>query len=280
MNWQSLIAKIAPEDLALLTELLFAHQAQAVSHSECSTSPKIVEINALFEEDIDLDRLAPILKAALGKDKFFAYRIEKFKDKDWIEYFQQQYRPIKIAEGLWIVPAWCSPLEPEALNIMLTPGIAFGTGQHPTTKMCLRWLKKMIKNTDWVLDYGCGSGILGIAALKLGAQAAYGTDIDPQALLASQENARLNKVKFPVFHPTQLPDLKFNIILANIWFKVLIELIPTFKKYLKPQGYLVLSGINQQQASALRQHLTPWFYSEELWQEGEWCCLISRQYKN
>ncbi|KUJ82757.1 50S ribosomal protein L11 methyltransferase [Microbulbifer flavimaris] len=182
-------------------------------------------------------------------------RWEQLEDKDWEREWMSHYQPIQCGERLWICPSWCEPPQPGAVNLMLDPGLAFGTGTHPTTFLCLQWLAREPVDNKSAIDFGCGSGILGIAALLLGASEARGTDIDPQALLASRDNAARNNVpadRFPVYLPEQMPTEPADIMLANILAGPLVELAPQLLALTRVGGRLCLSGVLASQADQVR----------------------------
>lgn len=165
------------------------------------------------------------------------------------------FQPMRFGRRLWIVPSWHEAPEPDAVNLLLDPGLAFGTGTHPTTALCLEWLDGQEMAGCRVLDFGCGSGILGIAALLLGAESALGTDIDPQALEASRDNAGRNGLPaeaFPVYLPADLPQQAVDVVVANILAGPLVQLAPTITALVKPGGRLALSGILAEQAEEVR----------------------------
>ncbi len=173
------------------------------------------------------------------------------EDKDWEREWMNSYQPIQCHPKLWICPSWCPPPDPKATNLMLDPGLAFGTGTHPTTFLCLQWLAEQNLTGARVVDYGCGSGILGIAALLLGASDALGVDIDPQALIASAENASRNHIpsaSFPVYLPEKAPVIQAHVVMANILAGPLINLADVIQSYLGPHAKLCLSGILASQA--------------------------------
>lgn len=165
------------------------------------------------------------------------------------------FQPLRFGQRLWIVPSWHQPPEPQAVNLHLDPGLAFGTGTHPTTALCLEWLDGQSLHDCNVLDFGCGSGILAIAALLLGAKQACGTDIDPQALEASRDNATRNGIdaaRFPLYLPSEMPADTFDLVLANILAGPLVQLAPTISQHVRQGGHLVLSGILAEQAEEVR----------------------------
>ena len=174
-------------------------------------------------------------------------------DQDWVRATQAQFAPLEITPALWIVPSWCDPVDPSAINLALDPGLAFGTGSHPTTRLCLRWLARELRGGETVLDYGCGSGILAIAASRLGAARVVGTDIDPQAIAASRANAKRNGVD-AAFVPVDAlasDETAFDVVVANILANPLISLAPALARRLRCGGRIVLSGILDAQADAV-----------------------------
>ena len=195
-------------------------------------------------------------------------------DHDWVRATQAQFAPQKIAESLWIVPSWHEPVDPAAINLELDPGLAFGTGSHPTTRLCLKWLVRELGQGESVLDYGCGSGILAIAAARLGACRVVGTDIDPQALVASRANALRNRVGasfVPVESLTE--DGAFDVIVANILANPIIALAPSFARRSRQGGRIVLSGILDAQADAVIEAYARWFNIRVCESEDGWVAL-------
>lgn len=173
------------------------------------------------------------------------------EDADWVRLTQAQFPPTRIGRRLWIVPSWHAPPDPAAINIRLDPGVAFGTGAHPTTRLCLAWLLRNMPGGARVLDYGCGSGVLAIAAAKLGAGQVVGTDIDEQALDAARANSERNAVDALYTAPGRLPAGPFDVVLANILANPLRLLAPMLLARVAPGGSLVLSGVLQRQADEL-----------------------------
>lgn len=169
-------------------------------------------------------------------------------DTDWVRATQSQFPPTRISDRLWIVPTWHEPPDPEAVVVRLDPGVAFGTGTHPTTRLCLRWLDATLRPGASVLDYGCGSGILAIAAAKLGASRIVGSDIDPQALQAARANSEANSVRADYTQPDSLRAGTWDVVLANILSNPLMLLAPALLARVAPGGALVLSGILERQA--------------------------------
>lgn len=203
-------------------------------------------LTALFAVETDLSAAVPASLHAAGLRKTTPYRVERVDDRDWVRLSQDQFAPIRISPRLWIVPSWHTPPDSRALNIVLDPGLAFGTGTHPTTALCLEWLDRLDLAGKTLLDYGCGSGVLAIAALKLGAARAIGVDNDPQALIATRDNAARNEVSdgLHVCLPNELStDAQADLFVANILAGPLAELAPRFAALCKPAAPFALSGI-------------------------------------
>jgi len=201
------------------------------------------------------------------------FELRDVEDQDWVRKSREQFGPIRISDRLWIVPSWHTPPRPGAVNIVLDPGLAFGTGSHPTTRLCLAWLERHIAGGETVLDYGCGSGILAIAALKLGARRALGTDIDAEAVAAARANAGRNGVEAEFFLPGALPALASDLVVANILANPLRLLAPLLAGHCTPGGRIALSGILLPQAAEVEAAYRPWFAFEPAAGEDEWICL-------
>ncbi|MBP9743433.1 MAG: 50S ribosomal protein L11 methyltransferase [Burkholderiales bacterium] len=212
---------------------------------------------ALFDPNMDIQNIITEAKIILGHS--FEYLIEHIDNQDWIKLTQSQFQPIKISDKYYIVPSWHEIPDPNATAIMLDPGLAFGTGSHPTTFMCLEWLVSNITSDRSVLDYGCGSGILAIAAKKFGASIVYGVDIDNQAIIASTANALNNNVDINFSEPEALPQRTFDIVVANILSNPLRILAPILAKLCGHK--LILSGILDSQQDELMAIYSQWFNS-------------------
>lgn len=213
---------------------------------------------ALFEPAEDL--LQRIAAAALigGVSDLSAIRIEEVAEQDWVRLTQAQFEPIRITDALWIVPSWHAAPNPEATNLVLDPGLAFGTGSHPTTRLCLEWLCANIRGGENVLDYGCGSGILGIAAARLGADPVMGVDIDDNALIAARDNANNNQVSMALRHTREALDETFDVVVANILTNPLCVLAPLLAARVAPGGHIVLSGVLASQAEEVIAAYAPY----------------------
>ena len=197
-------------------------------------------------------------------------------EQDWVRATQAQFAPILIAGKLWVVPSWCAPPEPAAINLTLDPGLAFGTGSHPTTRLCLAWLATSLTRGERVLDYGCGSGILAIAAAKLGAREVVGVDIDPQAIRASCANAQANRVAASFMTPDDLPAspaVRFDVLVANILANPLMLLAPALAARVRSGGRIVLSGILEPQSEEVAAAYDSWFRIS-VWKDDDgWIAL-------
>lgn len=212
---------------------------------------------ALFDVEFDAATALGAAADALG-EPLPAHRTYAVEDQDWVRATQSQFGPITIGGRLHIVPTWCEPPR-HGVVIRLDPGLAFGTGSHPTTRLCLEWLVEQLQVGESVLDYGCGSGVLAIAAAKLGATLVIGTDVDPQALSASRGNAQANLADASFVVPEALPARQFDLAVANILANPLILLAPVIAARVRPGGRLALSGILDSQADAVVIAYSRWF---------------------
>ncbi|MFZ5580626.1 MAG: 50S ribosomal protein L11 methyltransferase [Pseudomonadota bacterium] len=236
-----------------------------------------VNVVGLFESDAHTHLIDNALAAQGIHGGVWIY----VEDQDWERAWMDQFQPLRFGERLWIVPSWLDAPEPGAVNILLDPGLAFGTGTHPTTALCLEWLDGADMTNKNVLDYGCGSGILAIASLRLGATDAWGIDIDPQALTATRDNAARNAVDAERLHtglPSALPeDAAFDVLLANILMGPLIELAPVLRAHVKPGGWLVLSGLLAEQAEGVMAAYAGYFDFDPPALKDGWARLSARR---
>lgn len=219
---------------------------------------ELSRVVALFEPAADLREriVAAVRDARIAELPEISF--EEVAEQDWVRLTQSQFDPIRISDRLWIVPSWHVAPDPTAINLELDPGLAFGTGSHPTTRLCLEWLEAHIEPGCSVLDYGCGSGILGIAALKLDAGDVLGVDIDPAALTAAADNAARNRVSMRLAPSSAPLDETFDRVVANILTNPLMLLAPLLASRLKPGGRLALSGVLESQAPQVIAAYTPY----------------------
>jgi ribosomal protein L11 methyltransferase len=229
-------------------------------------------LSALFPETVEL---APIVQQAAHELGLAlpTFHIEALAEQDWVRLTQAQFDPIQISQRLWIVPSWHTAPDPQAISLVLDPGLAFGTGSHPTTRLCLQWLDKNIGGGESVLDYGCGSGILAIAAKKFGAAEVAGVDIDQQAVQSATDNATRNAAHAQFYLPDALPQAQYAVVIANILSNPLKVLAPMLAARVRPHGQIVLSGILAEQAEDMRALYGEWFAMHPAILDAGWACL-------
>ncbi|MCE5181130.1 MAG: 50S ribosomal protein L11 methyltransferase [Betaproteobacteria bacterium] len=230
-------------------------------------------VSGLFAEDADIPAIVAAATEAAHLDTVPRYRVDHVAEQDWVRLTQSQFDPIQISPRLWIIPTWHTPVDAAAINLILDPGLAFGTGSHPTTHLCLQWLERNLRGGESVLDYGCGSGILAIAALKLGAAKALGVDIDPQAVLASKQNAEQNQAAADFFLPGDAPKIQADIVVSNILANPLKVLSPMLAQAVRPGGQIVLSGVLAHQAEETLNVYRQWFDIDIAAEMDGWVCL-------
>lgn len=214
---------------------------------------------ALFEPGDDLIGRIAAAARETGIDVLPEIELTEVAEQDWVRLTQEQFEPIRISGRLWVVPSWHAALDPAAINLVVDPGLAFGTGSHPTTRLCLEWLEAAVKPDVSVLDYGCGSGILGIAAARLGAGDVLGVDIDEAALTAARDNAEKNRVTLRLMHSREPSAERFDLVVANILTNPLCVLAPLLAERVARGGRIALSGVlatqAQQVIEAYQSHL-------------------------
>ena len=230
---------------------------------------------ALFDEGVDVAGALRGAAATLGLDvpRHATFAVA---EQDWVRATQSQFGPIAIGDRLNVVPTWCEP-PATGITLRLDPGLAFGTGSHPTTRLCLEWLVDEIEGRESMLDYGCGSGVLAIAAAKLGAALVIGTDIDPQALRASRDNARANAADAAFVAPDELPPLEFDIVVANILANPLMVLAPALAARVHTGGRIALSGVLESQVDAVVIAYSPWFKLAAQRKADGWALVAGRR---
>jgi len=237
-------------------------------------------VTGLFDAQTDIEVVKRQLQSCLHAPILPECRLNRLEERDWVRAWMDNFHPMRFGQRLWICPTTQNPPDPGAVNIRLDPGLAFGTGTHPTTGLCLEWLDGADLTNKTVLDYGCGSGILAIAAARLGARRVWAVDIDPQALLASDDNADGNGVedRIELATPAELPaKLSVDILLANILAGVLVRLAPEFARRVKPGGRLILSGILEQHANAVQAAFTRNFAFKPARQREDWMLLEGKR---
>ncbi len=232
----------------------------------------LTRLTALFGADADVVGALSHAGALLARAPP-EYFLEDVADSDWVRATQAQFGPIRVGERLWIVPSWSEPEDAAAINLRIDPGLAFGTGSHATTRLCLRWLEANLPRGATLLDYGCGSGILAIAAARLGAQRVSGVDVDAQALAASAANAHANAVDARFVLPDALPPGTFDVVVANILANPLELLAPLLAARVRSGGHIVLSGILETQAAQVAAAYARWFKIAAWGSEDGWVAL-------
>jgi ribosomal protein L11 methyltransferase len=229
-------------------------------------------LDALFASDADVDAALRDASVRVGSTPPAHQRIA-VAEQDWVRETQRQFAPIEIADGFWIVPSWCEAPDPRAINLKLDPGLAFGTGSHPTTRLCLAWMRELGVAGARLLDYGCGSGVLAIAAARLGAGEVRGVDIDPQAIRASDDNAHHNDVAARFSQPDELAPGTFDCVVANILANPLIVLAPALAARVRTGGRIALSGILDAQQVAVIDAYARWFTLAPWRRDDGWVLL-------
>lgn len=288
MSWLQLTLESDSESAEKLSELLEQFAAVSVSLSAISDGKKFgqatkkdslrwqqTRIVALLHEDTDLDTLLVCLRNRVGADRIGLHEISILEDRDWVSEYRLGHGVKIFADRLCVCPSWCELPRDDIAHIILDPGLAFGTGTHETTAACLEWLAQSDLKGKSVIDYGCGSGILALAAVKLGAGKVYAVDIDPQALQASEENAKRNKItdQLVIAHPDDVQLPVVDVLLANVLLNPLQELAHHFADLVQPAGDLVLSGLLSTQVEECLEAYQSWFNMDEPVFKQEWSLL-------
>ncbi|OQW41485.1 MAG: ribosomal protein L11 methyltransferase [Proteobacteria bacterium SG_bin4] len=304
MSWITLIIRTDDEHAEALSDALLEQGALSVDIHDAAVDTqdeqmlfgepgepsgeiwKNAEVSALFEQSVDIAEVLRNVSAIMPSGEDLEYHLERIEEQDWVRLTQSQFDPIRISQRLWIVPTWHTSPDPAAINLILDPGLAFGTGSHPTTQLCLGWLDQNLNTGDALIDYGCGSGILAIAALKLGASHVTGIDIDPQAIKASLDNALRNQCDLARFRfmtaqqaigSEALPDHPVDVVIANILTNPLKLLAPILAAATRSGGDIVLSGILQEQAEEVKQIYQQWFDMRIVSVHEGWVLLSGRK---
>ncbi|MCS3454797.1 ribosomal protein L11 methyltransferase [Aeromonas sp. BIGb0405] len=291
MPWIQIRINATAKTADKVSNMLLGRGAQAVTFMDAQDVPVYeplpgetplwgeTEVMGLFDAETDPAPTIAFFQQIFGED--VGYKVEQLEDKDWVREWMDHFHPMQFGERLWICPSWRDVPNPDAVNVMLDPGLAFGTGTHPTTALCLQWLDGLDLTGKTVVDFGCGSGILGIAALKLGAARVIGIDIDPQAIQASRDNAERNGVagQIELYLPADQPDgISADVVVANILAGPLRELAPLIKGLGKPGSLMALSGVLESQAPELETIYGQWFDMDQTAVKEEWCRLSGRKH--
>lgn len=292
MAFQECVIEIAQDQAEAWSDALFDLGALSVSvedadadtpdeqplFGEPGLEPKQLAWNrsrvvALFDEETDPALVVMAAANALNVDPVPAYTLRAVEDQDWVRLTQSQFEPIRVGDKLWVVPSWHDAPDPDALVLELDPGLAFGTGSHPTTRLCMEWLEQSVKPGQSVLDYGCGSGILAILAKKCGANPVIGIDIDPQAVESARQNSERNRAEVTYGLPDACPDGEFDIVVANILSNPLKLMASMLASKVKPGGRIALSGVLARQADEVAAVYAR-YVDISVWREHEgWVCL-------
>ncbi|WP_426697858.1 50S ribosomal protein L11 methyltransferase [Aeromonas hydrophila] len=290
MPWIQIRINATAKTADKVSNMLLGRGAQAVTFMDAKDVPVYepmpgetplwgeTEVMGLFDAETDPAPTIAFFQQIFGED--VGYKVEQLEDKDWVREWMDHFHPMQFGERLWICPSWRDVPNPDAVNVMLDPGLAFGTGTHPTTALCLQWLDGLDLAGKTVVDFGCGSGILGIAALKLGAARVIGIDIDPQAIQASRDNAERNGVadQIELYLPADQPqDVEADVVVANILAGPLRELAPLIAGHGKTGSLMALSGVLESQAPELETIYGQWFEMDPTAVKEEWCRLSGRK---
>lgn len=289
MSWSQLTMVVDAKQVGTLSNLYEVFLAQAVTTENAGEDEfyeiafpgtpdwQKVAVTALFDAKVDLAPIIDFIHQQLGADNAqeIPTNVSQLVDQDWERVWLSSFKPIEVGKNLWVCPSWCEPVEPDARNIVLDPGLAFGTGTHATTHLCLGWLAEQDLRNQTVLDYGSGSGILAIAAVLSGAQRADAVDIDPLAVQACAENVQRNGLQDQItaYLPDDLPAAQYELVIANILAEVIIELRDTLLLHLAPRGRLLLTGILNSQAERVIAAFGDKF-EVSMHHHEQWCLLV------
>lgn len=260
-----------------------AADEQALFEPDLNTTPlwQRVEVNALFSQATSKAALIEGLQYEFGQETILQFSFKMVPDKCWERICLDDFKAMRFGQRLWVCPTTLDPPDPSGIIVRLDPGLAFGTGTHPSTALCLEWLASHFQNGQTLIDYGCGSGILGIAALKCGAKQVFAIDHDLQAIEATQMNALQNAIsseEISCFLPQQFQqDIKVDVLMANILAKPLMDLSKLFKGLIKKEGQCVLAGILSEQVESIQQHYVEQGFScMDVQHQQEWARMVVR----
>ena len=285
MSWCKVKLSCSRNDVSIIEEILVANEAISISLcDEINNNPiyepkvgdtplwQIVKLIALFEEIISREVITNLLEGIPYSNLI----IGKLENQNWIEKYQENFKPIRFGEKLWVVPSWSQELSiPEMIQLKMDPGMAFGSGSHETTQLCLEYLESHNIQGSTVIDYGCGSGILAIAAKLLGARKVFAFDNDPQALISTKQNAEQNNVGeyINIININNSINTKVDILIANIFLNTLIELRSTFLNSINNKGKIVLSGIQESQLAQIINYYSEYTNVLSIKKSNNWCII-------
>ncbi|KAK7257194.1 hypothetical protein RIF29_30985 [Crotalaria pallida] len=306
--YRSVFIHCPKHDADVLAEALLCFGASSVSMDQDDDYQSTDEIciSSIFPDDEDINMSISHAAESIGLKEIPRYEVKINEDNEWMKKSQESFHPVEVTEGLWIVPKWITPPDVQATNIILNPGLAFGTGEHPTTKLCLLLLHGCINGGEYVLDYGTGTGILAIAALKFGAAIAVGIDVDSQAIASASQNAALNNIepdkmqlhlitsktsvsssddwKFGVVEGENTCEIetvtekdKYDVVIANILLNPLLDLADQITSRAKPGAVIGLSGILCDQVEHIIQRYSPFLEGIEVSKMDDWACVSGRK---
>lgn len=291
MSWIQISFQTTRDHTELLSAALTNSGALSVTLQDAKDQPLLepgvgetpvwdqVIMTGLFESDVDIKSTLDNIARQLPDHQLPPHEITELAEKVWEREWMKEFHPMQFGQRTWICPSWLPVPDPDAVNILLDPGLAFGTGTHPTTTLCLEWLDHNIKGGETVIDFGCGSGILAIAAAKLGASKVWAIDNDPQALIATTSNAENNSAQnlIECIDASQPVNVQADIIIANILANPLISLETLFNKLLKPGAVAILSGILAEQEDPVIEAYSKDFKLENQTRLGDWSRLDFRR---
>ncbi len=291
MPWQQVTITTSKELAPSFEEILENNGALSVTFTDALNQPiyepplettplwEEVLVTGLFDEQHDLSRIEQVFTESVDNSNSWKIHLERLEDQVWERLWLEHFQPIKFGDDFWVCSTEHSPPEPDATILWLDPGLAFGTGTHPTTALCLSWLAQQNLTNTTVFDFGCGSGILAIASLLMGADKATGIDIDPQALIATQNNAEKNNVqgRLTIFDAQDYPKDTHDTVVANILAEPLITFSNDISNLVKPNGQLILSGILSEQIESVTDAYADKFIFEPPTVQDNWACLHARK---
>lgn len=286
VTWQQIVCRTSRDYQAEISETMEAAGAVSITYQDAGDQPVLeplpgetplwddIIVTGLFNET-SFNNVPSTLFFLKDKSEWRIKELktETIEDQDWERAWMNDFHPMKFGENLWIYPSWSEIPDDDSIKLLLDPGLAFGTGTHPTTALCLEWLDYNPPKNKTVIDYGCGSGILAIAAAKLGAQSIQATDIDEQALLATRDNMQRNHVASNMIttcFPETLPKQPVDLLIANILSGPLVKLSQVLLDLIKPSGHIILSGILHNQTESILTAYSPFLENIQVQQQGDW----------